>query len=303
MSTPRAHYDHSELIQQLRRLAPSEGDHGTKVTGLTAHRRNKPTEPLHCIYTLSVSFIAQGGKRIFLNGKHDDIEEGQSILTTLDMPVVSHVTRATPGAPFLALQFELDASMIAQLAAQLDLGPSRKSDTYRAVSYASAPPNLIDAFGRLLRLTAEPHLIPALEPGLRTEITVRLLEGPHGPHLMHMMVAGSPGERIGKVVSWLKQNYARPLDATALAELALMSPSTFRRRFRAVTGTSPLQFQKRMRLEEARHLMLSENQPASTAAREVGYTSATQFSREYNRTFGAPPRRDIARLQASEPPY
>jgi AraC-like DNA-binding protein len=153
------------------------------------------------------------------------------------------------------------------------------------------------ALVRLVNLLDEPTLVPRLAPLIQQEITIRLLTGPHGPHLRHLVIAGSPGQQIAKAVAWLKQNFAQPLHGDDLANRAHMSPSTFRQHFRALTGVSPLQYQKQLRLQEARQLMLNENLDAGGAAVSVGYESASQFSREYSRLFGAPPQRDITRMR------
>ena len=284
------------LIEQLSALAATEGDHATAVPGLTIHRRNAPTEPLHCIYTLSVAYIAQGEKRVFLDDIRTEIGAGQTMLTALDLPVVSHVTRATAREPFLALLYVLDTTEILNYAAKLGIEQIPRNVSYPAISVAVADGPLCDVFERLIRLTNEPDLVPLLAPGIGTEIIVRLLTGPNGGHLLNRVSAGSPNERIGKAVTWLKRNFTESLDIDALAARVHMSPSTFRRHFKTITGNSPLQYQKQMRLQEARHLMLSERQTATTAGREVGYTSMAQFSREYRRTFGAPPKQDVERL-------
>jgi transcriptional regulator GlxA family with amidase domain len=156
---------------------------------------------------------------------------------------------------------------------------------------------LVDALVRLVELLDEPALIARLGPLIQQEITIRLLSGPHGPQLRHLAAAGSPSQQIAKAVVWLKQNFTQALQVDELAARAHMSPSTFRQHFRAITGTSPLQFQKQLRLQEARQLMLSQNIDAASAGGLVGYESASQFSREYSRLFGAPPQRDVRRMR------
>ena len=156
---------------------------------------------------------------------------------------------------------------------------------------------MLDALVRLVKLLGEPALVPRLAPLIQQEITVRLLTGPHGPQLRHLVTAGSPGQQIAKAVAWLKQNFVEALNGDDLADRAHMSPSTFRQHFRALTGVSPLQYQKQLRLQEARQLMLNENLDAGSAAGRVGYESASQFSREYSRLFGEPPQRDITRMR------
>ena len=168
------------------------------------------------------------------------------------------------------------------------IGPSRS----KALDAA-----LLDALVRLVKLLDEPALVPRLAPLIQQEITIRLLTGPHGPQLRRLVTAGSPSQQIAKAVAWLKQNFVEALHGDDLADRAHMSPSTFRQHFRALTGVSPLQYQKQLRLQEARQLMLNQNLDAGSAGGRVGYESASQFSREYSRLFGAPPQRDITRMR------
>jgi len=186
-----------------------------------------------------------------------------------------------------------------QVAEEMGLPRPPKQFAYRPISLEPVDGALFDALARLVRLIAEPALISALAPLIRREITIRLLAGPHGPHLLHVVAAGSPSQQIAKVMSWLKLNFHRTLRMDELATGAHMSPSTFRQHFRDIAGMSPLQYQKQLRLQEARQLMLNEKLDASVAGMRVGYESVSQFSREYSRLFGAPPQRDIRRLRLS----
>ena len=252
---------------------------------------------MHCIYNLGLGVVAQGDKQVLLGGESIDYGPGQSMLTTIDLPVVSHVTRASVREPFLGMMLTLDARSILQIASEMDEPRPRRDDAYRAISFEALDGALLDALVRLVKLLGEPALVPRLAPLIQQEITVRLLTGPHGAQLRHLVTAGSPGQQIAKAVAWLKQNFVQALKGDDLADRAHMSPSTFRQHFRALTGVSPLQYQKQLRLQEARQLMLNENLDAGSAAVHVGYESASQFSREYSRLFGAPPQRDITRMR------
>jgi AraC-like DNA-binding protein len=287
------------LARAIARLAQTDGDHTTAIQRLTLHRRQRPTEPLHCIYNLGLGVVAQGDKQVLLGGESIDFGPGQSMLTTIDLPVVSHVTRATVRDPFLGMMLTLDARSILQLASEMDEPRPRRQDAYRAISFKALDDALLDALVRLVELLDEPTLVPRLAPLIQQEITIRLLSGPYGAQLRHLVTAGSPGQQIAKAVAWLKQHFVEPLKGDDLADRAHMSPSTFRQHFRALTGVSPLQYQKQLRLQEARQLMLNENLDASSAAGHVGYESASQFSREYSRLFGAPPQRDITRMRVT----
>src|SRR5438128_224372 len=298
----------SALARAIRRFAQTDGDHNTVIPALTLHRRKAPTEPLHCIYNLGLGVVAQGDKQVLLWGEAINYGPGQSMLTTIDLPVVSHVTRASAREPFLSMMLTLDVRSILQMASEMDAPRSRRDDAHRSISFEALDAALLDALVRLVNLLDEPTLVPRLAPLIQQEITVRLLTGSHGPQLRHLVIAGSPGQQIAKVVAWLKQNFAEPLQGDDLADRAHMSPSTFRQHFRALTGVSPLQYQKQLRLQEARQLMLNESLDAGSAAVRTGYESASQFSREYSRLFGAPPQRDIKRLRlapvagAADPP-
>jgi AraC-like DNA-binding protein len=219
------------------------------------------------------------------------------MVTTIDLPVVSHVTRASVREPFLGMMLTLDARTILQLAAEMDTPRRQRDYAYRSISIERLDADLLDALLRLVKLLDQPALVPRLAPLVQQEITIRLLTGPHGPHLRHLLTVGSPSQQIAQAVAWLKQNFVEALRMDDLADRAHMSPSTFRQHFRAITGVSPLQYQKQLRLQEARQLMLNENHDAGSAGGQVGYESASQFSREYSRLFGAPPQRDIRRMR------
>jgi AraC-like DNA-binding protein len=287
----------SVLARTIRRFAQSDGDHNTAIPALTLHRRKAPTEPLHCIYNLGLGVVAQGDKQVLLGGEAIDYGPGQSMLTTIDLPVVSHVTRASVREPFLGMMLTLDVRAIVQIASEMDVPRLRRDNVYGSISFKALDAALLDALIRLVALLDEPALVPRLAPLIQQEITIRLLTGPHGPQLRRLVTAGSPSQQIAKTVAWLKQHFVEALHGDDLADRAHMSPSTFRQHFRALTGLSPLQYQKQLRLQEARQLMLNQNQDAGSAAGLVGYESASQFSREYNRLFGAPPKRDVKRMR------
>jgi AraC-like DNA-binding protein len=288
----------ARLARAIAAVAQSDGDHATAIPALLLYRRKAPTEPLHCIYHLGLAVVAQGEKQVLLGEEVISYGPGQSLLTTVDLPVISHVTRASVHEPVLALVLTLDPRDIAQVAAEMRLPPPRRpSGPSIAVKTLDAP--LMEALVRLVNLLAEPALVSQLAPLIQREITVRLLAGSHGSRLQHLALNGSPSQQIAKAVAWLKQNFKEPLPVDALATRVHMSPSTFRQHFRSITGTSPLQYQKQLRLQEARQLMLSQSIDAGTAGGIVGYESASQFSREYSRLFGAPPREDVRRMRLS----
>lgn len=288
-----------ELAYLVGNIAQTDGDFSTPISALMLYRRSSATDPMPCIYGLGLGLTVQGGKRVTLGDEVFDYGTDQSLITTVDLPVVSYVTRASSTEPYLGVRLELDARVIAQLAAEMEFASRLQVSTTRAMSVVTLDDGLRYALTRLLRLLAEPQLIPLLAPLIQQEIVVRLLNGEHGPNLRRLVAVGSPSQQIAKVVTWLKQHYTENVPMDDLATKAHMSPSTFRQHFRAVTGMSPLQYLKNLRLQDARQLMLNENLDASSAAVRVGYESASQFSREYSRLFGEPPNRDIRRMRES----
>jgi AraC-like DNA-binding protein len=290
------------LADAIAAVAQNDGDHATAIPGLTLHRRSAPTTALHCIYNLGVGVVAQGRKQVLLGDETIEYGPNQSMLTTIDLPVISHVTRASGKEPFLGMMLTLDPRSILQLASEVELPRPNRDERYQSIAFETLDGRLLDAVVRLVSLLTEPVLIPQLAPLIQQEITIRLLTGPHAAQLRHFVKVGSPSQQIAKCVAWLKQNFVHPLSGDDLADRAHMSPSTFRQHFRALTGLSPLQYQKQLRLQEARQLMLNENLDAAAAAGRVGYESASQFNREYGRLFGAPPQRDIKRLRLAPVP-
>ncbi|EPG38411.1 AraC family transcriptional regulator [Acinetobacter colistiniresistens] len=287
-----------QLIQAVSDLAMQQGDHISTIPQLSFHHRMRPTDSTHCIYNLGIGMILQGQKEVVIGDRNYLCHEGQSMLTTIDLPVTSHIVKASPQQPFLALLLLLDLQMVNQVAAEMPVDVLSMSDeSQHSFSVEIADPPLIDAFLRLVRVLDEPLMLPHLAPLIQKEIIVRVLNGPHGRYLRQLVKSGSANQKIHQVVSWLKHHYVQPMRMDDLADKAFMSPSTFRQHFRAVTGMSPLQYQKQLRLQEARHLMFNQNVDAGHAAGLVGYESASQFSREYSRLFGESPQRDIQRMR------
>ena len=286
------------LARAIARFARSDGDYTTAIPELSLHRRQGPTAPLHCIFSLGLGVVAQGHKEALMGDEVITYGPGQSMVTTIDLPVISHVTRASLQEPLLGLMLMIDSRTIVQAAAEMSLPPPPRQSAPRTISIETLDAHLLGDLVRLVHLLDEPALVVRLAPLIQQEIVIRLLMGPHGPHLQHLAANGSPSQQISKAVAWLKQNFAQPLLVDDLAARVHMSPSTFRQHFRAMTGTSPLQYQKQLRLQEARQLMLSQHLDAGNAATRVGYESASQFSREYGRLFGAPPQQDMKRLRS-----
>jgi AraC-like DNA-binding protein len=269
----------------------------TAISGLSLHRRHKLTMPLHCIYGLGIGLTLQGRKQVVVGGEVMTYSPGQSMVTSVDLPVISNVIEASASQPFLGMMLTFDSTTVVQIAERLQLSQRIKDGGFRPLTVNDLAAGVLDALERLVALLNEPELISTIAPLIKEEIIIRLLNGAHGPQMLHVVSAGSPSQHIAKSVAWLKLNFCQTLRMDDLAATAHMSPSTFRQHFRAVTGMSPLQYQKQLRLQAARHLMLSENVDASSAGGLVGYESSSQFSREYSRLFGEPPQRDIKRMR------
>lgn len=274
-----------------------DGDMDTAISGLSLHRRHKLTMPLHCIYGLGIGLTLQGRKQVVVGGEVMTYSPGQSMVTSVDLPVISNVIEASASQPFLGMMLTFDSTTVVQIAERLQLSQRIKDGGFRPLTVNDLEAGVLDALERLVALLNEPEHISTIAPLIKEEIIIRLLNGAHGPQMLHVVSAGSPSQHIAKSVAWLKLNFCQTLRMDDLAATAHMSPSTFRQHFRAVTGMSPLQYQKQLRLQAARHLMLSENVDASSAGGLVGYESSSQFSREYSRLFGEPPQRDIKRMR------
>lgn len=283
------------LARIVERIAAGSVDRQTALPELTLHRRNRPTEPVHCIYTLGLALTLQGAKDVLLGDKKFSYGPGQSLLATIDLPVSFNITRATLREPYLGLMLKLDRNLIVQAASGIATPRPHKNFIYEPISQRRLDAAVLDALRRLILLLDEPALLPQLAPLIRREIAIRLLTGPHGPHLWRLAGAG-PMQQIAQSVAWIKQHFAEEMRVGELAEHANMSPTTFRQHFRTTTGMSPVQFQKLLRLQEARQLMLNREISAGSASALVGYESASHFNREYRRLFGAPPQRDVRKM-------
>jgi AraC-like DNA-binding protein len=291
------------LGRQIARWTQNSQILDTPVPGLKLFRFDAPTDPVSVLQDASVCLIAQGAKRVFLGEEEYVYDAHHFLITSVGLPVMAQITQASPTVPYLGLKLLLDQRELARLLVDSNMPrpATRQADRGMAVGRLEEP--LLCAFHRLLDLLDEPEGIPILGPLIQREILYRLLQSDQGPRLRQIVSAGSHGHQIARSLDWLRENFDKPLRVDDLASSAGMSTSTFHHHFRIMTAMSPLQFQKWMRLHEARRLMLMERQDATSAAFRVGYESPSQFSREYSRLFGAPPLRDIKRLhQGAEGP-
>ena len=268
----------------------------TAVPGLSLFRRDEPTGPISGMYEPSICLVAQGAKRVLLGDDTYVYDAHHYLITSVHLPTVVQIITASRDKPYLGLMLKLDQREISQLMVDSNLPPPRPQQSSRGMATGEITLPLLTAFQRLIDLLAEQKDIPILAPIIQREIIYRLLVGDQGARLRQMASAASQSHQIARAIDWLKGNFTQPLRIDDLATQVNMSTSTFHHHFRALTAMSPLQYQKWLRLNEARRLMLTEHLDAATAAFQVGYESPSQFSREYSRLFGAPPLRDIKSL-------
>jgi AraC-like DNA-binding protein len=273
----------------------------TAIPGLALYRRDEPTQPTSGMYEPSICWAVQGAKRVVLGDDTYLYDPQHFLITSVDLPTVWQIIDASRERPCLGLMLKLDQREIAQLMVDSHLPPPRAQQSSRGMATGEVTLPLITAFQRLIDLLDEPKDIPILAPLIQREISYRLLVGDQGARLRQMASVGSQSHQIAQAIDWLKGNFSRQLRIDDLATQVNMSTSTFHHHFRALTAMSPLQYQKWLRLNEARRLMLTERLDATAAAFQVGYESPSQFNREYSRLFGAPPLRDITSLRQLSP--
>ncbi len=289
------------LVELLERQTRVDGNHPTAIRGLTLYRHTKPSPPTTVLYEPALCVVAQGSKRVMLGDREYRYDGARYLLVAADVPATARIVAATAEMPYLALKLILDPLEVGEVVAQL--GPRRQpSPATGALAMSPLDPALLDSVIRLVELLESPQDAQVLSPLVRREITYRLLVGPEGHRLRQIISGNDQGQRITHALRWLKAHYVEPLRVESLAKQAGMSPSALHRHFKAVTALSPLKYQKYLRLQEARRLMLGQALDAAEASFKVGYESPTQFSREYRRFFGAPPRRDIENLRHDQAP-
>lgn len=280
-----------------RWAGPDQEPYTGPIPALKLFQRTAPSEPMSCMYDPSVTLIVRGRKRVLLGEDIFLYDAGELLITSVDLPAIGEIIEAAPDRPFLSLSMRLDQRVMTELIVEGNLHPPRAEPTGRGMTVGQASLPLLQAFQRLIDLFDTPDAIPVLSPLIQREILYRLMVSEQGTRLWQIASLGSQGQRIARAIAWLKEHATEPLRVDELAASVQMSTSTFHHHFRALTAMSPLQFQKWLRLHDARRLMLTEHLDAATAAFRVGYESPSQFGREYHRLFGAPPLRDIASLR------
>jgi AraC-like DNA-binding protein len=296
--------DTAELARRIAAYAPHDGGFDLRVPGVRAIRYSRTNkECVHALGLPSLCIAAQGAKTIIVGQEVYEYDASRMLVFSVALPVAAQITQASIAEPYLGLKLDLDPRKIAELVLKvypIGLPPAQER---RAVYVAPVDGHIINAATRLMDCLAHPGDVELLAPLVVDEILIRLLRSRVGIRVAQMGFAESSVHQIAKAIAWLRENFSQPVKVEELAEMANMSVSSFHLHFKSVTSMSPLHYQKVLRLQEARRLMLSSMMDASTTSLIVGYLSPTQFSREYSRFFGNAPRRDMARLRQEIRPW
>ncbi|MBJ9425932.1 AraC family transcriptional regulator [Acinetobacter seifertii] len=288
--------DLNPVIEKTKSLARKvdglvqDEDFQTEISGFSLHRRTNK-QSIHCIYDLGLGVILQGEKQVLIGNEIFTYSRGQTMLTTIDLPAVSRVTQASYSEPFLGMMLKLDIGMITEIAGSME--NIHVTENIPSFSIEEMDIGLIEALDRLVDLVEDPSMIPQIAPLIKHEIIVRLLLGKHGDYLRNLIKVSGNEKNIFKVISWLRNNFLNDVRVDEIAEQANMTSATFRNHFREITRMTPLQYQKQLRLQEARKLMLMQSIEIRRVAESVGYESQSQFTREYVRLFGITPQKDL----------
>jgi AraC-like DNA-binding protein len=296
-----AQANREELVELIAQAVREDGT-AEPLNGLFLQRSSSPREPLHGVSDLAFCVIAQGSKEVFLGQERYQYDPAHYLLTTAELPLVGYILEASTGRPYLSLRLRLDPALVGSVMAEAGhTAPPNQADV-RAINVSVLDAGLLDAVVRLVRLLENPTEAPFLAPLIAREIVYRLLRGEQGDRLRYVAALSGSTAPIAKAIERLHKDFDQPFRIDSIARELGMSASGFHHRFKAVTAMSPLQFQKRLRLQEARRLMLGEGLDAANTAYRVGYNDASQFNREYKRLFGLPPMRDVERLRVTARP-
>lgn len=294
----RSENNREELVERIASALPEDGALDI-LSCLRIARSSKPTEPVHALYQPAFCFVAQGRKQAMLGEEVFRYDPGHYLIYTLDLPLTFQVKEATPKKPYLGFRLNLDSSIVASVMMESGLEPQKGNARLKAMNVSTMDADLLDAAVRLVRLLDAPTERKVLAPLITKEIVFRLLVGGQGARLGHLVASAGDTRRISKAIGYLRENFNQTVRIDEIAHELGMSLSSFHHHFKSVTAMSPLQFQKQIRLQEARRLMLGEDLDAASAGYSVGYEDPAYFSREYKKLFGAPPQRDIAKLRSN----
>ncbi len=287
----------SILAEKIQKWTGDATQFDTEIPGLRLSRWTTPTPPTSYTHNPSICLIAQGKKRVLLGEDSYTYDANHFLISSVNLPITANIMEASEEAPYLGIIMELDLQEISQLIVDSELSFNSSREAEKGIAVGELSGSLQDAFIRLMTLLDEPDTIKILAPVIKREIFYRLLMTEQGARLNQIVTTGSHSHQIAKAIDWLKNNFVKPLSVSDLAAYSGMSKSAFYTHFRSMTSMTPLQFQKKLRLSEARRLMLTENLDAMATTFKVGYESPSQFSREYSRLFGLPPSKDIKALK------
>lgn len=288
-----------QLALLIRRHAPSNGTHQTAVPSLTLMHTTQLSEPLGSVYKPSICVVAQGAKTAALADETYRYDPSTYLVTSVELPIIGRIIEASPEIPYLSLKLSFDADVILDIVKEMNRPVFVPAEACRGITVNRTSPALLDAIVRLMQLLNATEEVPILAPLIIREILYRVLQGEQGAFIHQFAITGSHAHNIAQAIQLINRQYDRPLVIEQLAKSVHMSTSAFHKHFKRVTAMSPLQYQKAVRLQEARRLMLTETVQSSDAAFRVGYESPSQFSREYARMFGRPPMLDVQELRAS----
>jgi len=292
----RIQANREELVERIMQGISADGS-VEPLKGIRLHRSSVPTEPIPRVWEPALGVIAQGSKEFYLDKARYRYGPGQYCLGTVELPVVSHVLEASPERPYLSFSLTLDPDLVGPVMLETGYTAPRNQADAQAIGVNNVDADLLNAVVRLLRLLDSPEEASFLAPMIKREIVYRLLLGNQGDRLCHIAILSGYTSPIATAIEQLRTGFDQSFRVDDMAQELGMSVSGFHHNFKAVTGFSPLQFQKRFRLQEARRLMLNEQLDAASAGYQVGYDNASQFSREYKRLFGSPPLRDVEQLR------
>jgi AraC-like DNA-binding protein len=286
-----------ELAKLIQHFSPADGVLETAIPHLFIIRYSEISEPAYRVYKPAFCVIAQGSKEVFLAQERFEYGSANYLISSMNLPVVGQIIKASAEIPYLSLKLEFTHDQILEVINEANIRIIPNDNAKRALFVGDMEHGLMDATLRLVELQNRPEDIPFLAPLITKEILYTLLKGPYGVTLGQIAMEGSNAYRIREAIDQITTHFTQSMRVEELAEAANMSLSSFHRNFKEVTGMSPIQFQKQLRLQEARRVLLSESAEAAEVAFRVGYESASQFSREYSRMFGSPPRSDVKQLK------
>lgn len=288
-----------QLALLISRHAPSNGTHQTAVPSLKLMYAAQPSEPMESVYKPSICVVAQGAKMALLADETYRYDPSSYLVTSVELPISGRIIEASPEIPYLSLKLSFDADIILDIVKEMNDPESVPVEASRGITVSRTSPELLEALVRLMQLLDAPQDIPIISPLVIREILYRVLQSEQGVLFHQFAISGSHAHNIAQAIQLINRQYNRPLVVEQLAKSVNMSTSAFHKHFKRVTAMSPLQYQKTVRLQEARRLMLTESVQATEAAYRVGYESPSQFSREYARMYGRPPMLDVQELRGT----